>query len=81
MVGLALLILGSIPQLGFVGFAIAGGFVLMIPVVMLIMKFVAFLASQEQREAALPYVGLNSRYFYENSAANSDFRNRVSRAW
>merc|ERR1712062_666625 len=81
VIGLTFLILGSIPQLGFVGFAIAGGFVLMVPLVMLIMKFVAFLASAEQREAALPYVGLNSRYFYENSAPNSDFRNRVSSAW
>ena len=84
MSGLLLIILGVVSKLNMVGqtlLFVAGGCLLMVPVVMLIMKFVAFLASAEQREAALPYVGLNSRYFYENSAPNSDFRNRVSSAW
>jgi len=82
--GLMLIILGAICPVSLVGqtlLFVAGGCLLMVPVVMLIMKFVVFLASPEQREASLPYVGLTYRWMYENSGPQSDFRSRVSSAW
>ena len=84
MSGLLLIILGVVSKLSMVGqtlLFVAGGCLLMVPVVMLIMKFVAFLASPEQRAASVPYVGVTYRWMYENSGPQSDFRSRVSSAW
>merc|ERR1719336_791734 len=81
--GLLLIILGVVSKLNMGGqtlLFVAGGCLLMVPVVMLIMKFVAFLASPEQRAAAVPYVGVTYRWMYENSGPQSDFRSRVSSA-